>query len=573
MVLSLKDYTMAACDFLQIFDYEFYSRTYLENNAGKSEALEHYTSIGSALGYKPHALFDVQFYCQNAKIDYKEINPLEHYLQIGYKENLSPFPLFDPVWYAKQYEYDKQNMPAFVHYIQQNKNGNYTDPNEFFDTAWYKKEYDFACSEYEFCVEHYLSAGKNLPYNPSKKFFALDYALKYTVPHKLVINPLVHYLTVGRNDNCTVAPVDMEHQELRRFNQMNKIITQAFHIHFHLNDKFFNPTVKFINNNFNKHEHAHLWVGALSYEKTRQIMHKDDNICNINYGTLDVNLLKNKKLYFHSLFIQPNVTLLYYHKELLKHSYWLVWGGDFYSAPTDEMNTFVRNNIYGIGSFSDNDKIKKVYGENHKFFETNLAMSPINIDLLDKIKNEMKPHKPCVTIQINNSSDKSTIDMLNVLSKFKDKKIEIRTVLSYGDTQYNEEIIQCGKEIFGDKFSYLDKILRPEEYAQYLAENDIFILNQDRQQGGANACASLYLGQKVFVKSTVTTANYLHDNELIFFDSLSIPHLNWLDFISLQKKDKETNRKMIEKNIYNRERFKAQVQEVFDDDCFSGNAN
>lgn len=559
---------MAACDFLQIFDDDFYSQTYLGKKVSKTQALTHYIRAGSMLGYKPHSLFDVDFYCQEAGIDYKTVNPLEHYLTLGNQKNLSPNPLFDPIWYIEHYDYDRQNITAFGHYIQQNKKGEYTDPNEFFDTKWYKKEYDYACGEYEFCLEHYLNAGKYLPYNPSPKFFSYAYLLTYLLPARLFVNPLAHYLSVGRKNNCAVKPVNNNDAVLRRFDYLNKIISRASMVHFHLNDKFFNPTVKFINTHFNKMEHAHLWFKSLPFEKVMQEMYTDENICQLDYSLLDVNLLKKKKLYFHSFFVPQNVQILYNFKELLDHSYWLVWGGDLYEAGQDEMNTYVRKNIYGIGSFSDNEKIKQLYGENHKFFDTNMALSPIGIDLLEQAKNSVKKDSSCVTIQINNSSDISTLEMLSYLSKFKDKNIKIKTVLSYSDTKYNSFIIEKGRELFGDKFTYLDTMVSPEEYVYYLAENDILILNQNRQQGGANACACLYLGQKVFVRNDVTTAQYLRDNQLVFFDSCTIAHLDWNRFIYLQEKDKENNRKMIAKNIYNTESFKAELQKFFADDCF-----
>lgn len=559
---------MATCDFLQIFDYTFYSQTYLGKKVSEIQALTHYISIGSKLGYRPHPLFDVDFYCNEANIDYKNINPLEHYLTIGNKENLSPYPLFDAVWYNEHYAYDRQTISAFGHYLQQNKKGEYTDPNEFFDTKWYLKEYDYACKDYEFCVEHYATFGKFLPYNPSPKFFSYNYLLTYLLPARLFVNPLVHYLVHGRKNGCSIIPVNNNDAVLRQFKYLNKIILRASHIHFHLNDKFFNPTVKFINEHFNKMEHAHLWFDALPFEKVKQKMHTGENISQLDYSLLDVNLLKKKKLYFHSFFIPQNIQLLYNYKELLKHSYWFVWGGDLYSAGQDEMSTYVRKNIYGIGSFSDNEKIKQLYGENHKFFNTNMALAPIGIDLLEKAKSSVKKDSSCITIQINHSSDESTIEMLNCLSKFKDKNIKIKTVLAYGNTKYNASIIEKGHELFGNKFTCLDTMMSPEEYVYYLAENDILILNQNRQQGGANICASLYLGQKVFVKNDVTTAQYLKDNQLVFFDTYTIPRLDWDNFIFLEEKNKENNKKMIATNIYNTESFKAELKKVFEDDCF-----
>ena len=132
-------------------------------------------------------------------------------------------------------------------------------------------------------------------------------------------------------------------------------------------------------------------------------------------------------------------------------------------------------------------------------------------------------------VQINNSSDKSTIEVFHWLEKFKNENIMIRTIVSYGDCK--DEVIKEGVRIFGEKFEYLENYLNPQDYAFYISNSDILILNQNRQQGVGNTKAFLYLKKKVFIRSDVSTYNYLYSNNIHIDDTLEIKNMSFDDFI------------------------------------------
>lgn len=323
-----------------------------------------------------------------------------------------------------------------------------------------------------------------------------------------------------------------------KYTQIKTLTEKSKNIHFMFNDKFANTTIEFINKNFQPIENLFLVSRLLPENYTMQKFPVGKNVIELNPEEFDYSLLNpkdlaNKKLIFHSLFNQNDVKLLYENQDLLKHSYWMVWGGDLYSAPTDESNTFVRQNIYGIGSFSDNDLVKQKYGSNHIFFDTNMAIAPTNVsEILSKLKNKQIKNETIV-IQVNNSADYSTLEMFDILAKFKNENIRIKTILSYGATKFNDKIIEKGCEIFGNKFSYLDKMLTPKDYAEHLAGNDILILNQNRQQGGGNAFSSVILGKKVFIKSEITTTQYFLNNKIKVFDTNKIKDMSFYEFCEM----------------------------------------
>jgi predicted O-methyltransferase YrrM len=350
---------------------------------------------------------------------------------------------------------------------------------------------------------------------------------------------------------------------------LDEKIKNAKVIHFHLNDKFANPTIHFINKYFKYKEHLHLVYRLHNDAYSAQEFPTGENVMEVNYEMLNPIILKDKKLIFHSLFVQNNIKMLYSHQNLLRHSYWMVWGGDLYNAPSEYCNDFVRKNIYGIGSFCDAELVKKKYSSSHKFFVTNLAIAPIEKNSIYEAMNRVKKSNS-VVIQINNSADYTTLEMLDVLSKFKDENIKIRTVLSYGNTNYSQEIIEKGKRLFSEKFSYLEKMIPPKNYVEYLAANNILILCQNRQQGGATTCSSLLAGKKVFIKSNIITSKWLHDLGAVIFDTNKISEMDFAEFISFDPSIAEKNRCVIDEKVYNDEfRVNHEFKPVFDDDCFA----
>ena len=199
-----------------------------------------------------------------------------------------------------------------------------------------------------------------------------------------------------------------------------------------------------------------------------------------------------------------------------------------YNAPRDEKNDFVRKNFKGYLTDFDDEVAKKKYNLDNKLFFCIHAIFPITKEMIDK---STKNEKDYIKIQINNSCDESTLEMLDVLSKFKEENIKIITILSYGKMQFKDEIIKKGKEVFADKFEFVENYMSSDEYAEHLVQNDILILNQNRQQGVGNTVASLALGAKVFIRSDVSTFDKLKKFNIDIFDSKNIKNLSFKELV------------------------------------------
>ena len=294
------------------------------------------------------------------------------------------------------------------------------------------------------------------------------------------------------------------------------------YIHVMWNDKFNKPFVDFLNRNFDASEHLILCKHIFQQFPFPE----GDNVVEIE-NLKGLKLTKDQKLICHSLFDDELVDWLYRNKSILKkQAYWVIWGGDLYNAPRDKKNDFVRKNFKGYMVFANNDKkvlIDKYGTVANSFYPIEYPLC-LDVSSIEPIKNDF------LKIQINNSADDTTLEMLDVLSKFKNENIKITTILSYGKIEYKDEIIKKGKEIFGDKFEYLDKMLSPLDYAKHIASLDVFIANQNRQQATANIDMCLYFNKKVFIKSNISTFDMYTSLGYKIFDTYSIDEQTFSEF-------------------------------------------
>lgn len=334
-------------------------------------------------------------------------------------------------------------------------------------------------------------------------------------------------------------------KEKRKAKRINKIIRRYKFIHIMDSDKFAKPFVDFLNRNFDMKEHL---VLCKRTDRDEFPFPHGENVIEIK-TLLYLKFKNNEKVFFHSLFNHESVKYLYKHKDILKEkAYWQIWGGDLYNAPRDKKNDFVRENFRAYITDVDNDKVvlEKRYAtrKNKKVYHATYTF-PVTINMIQQAKDSLKKRNATI-IQINNSCDDSTLEMLDILSKFKMKNIIVKTILSYGKLEFKQAIIDKGNAIFGDKFEFIDMILPPQDYAKYVSENDVLILNQNRQQGLGNAFLALAFGTKLYIRSEISTYDYLIQNGNKVFDITNglcgaYCHMDFVEFIAIDKEIQQNN--------------------------------
>ena len=116
-------------------------------------------------------------------------------------------------------------------------------------------------------------------------------------------------------------------------------------LHLIPNEKFTEPYIDFVNENFIKSEHLFLILGkgiGVKIKPRNNVIEIEKNYKNIKF--IINQMYKSKKIIIHGLFTPHLVILLFFQPWLLKKCYWIVWGGDLYYFKYRKRN--IKTNIY-----------------------------------------------------------------------------------------------------------------------------------------------------------------------------------------------------------------------------------
>lgn len=377
---------------------------------------------------------------------------------------------------------------------------------------------------------------------------------------KLLYIQKVLLLTIkNREENSRVKEENVIASDVN----VNELIQNYPYVHLMYNDKFCKPVILFLNKSFSVKDHLFIVQKQMEFE-----IPVCDNVVII--GTLDDVCLEYsniKKVICHSLFISGIFKYWMANQSVQREkAYWLIFGGDLYDAPSDDVAITVRKNFRGyisVAADGDCDVVKNKYSLEGKEYYRAIYAGPTDRswDVIKKYHTK-KLSNNRIRIQVNNSCDGSTIDMLKQLSVYSDKDIEVCTVLSYGNLEYKDSIIKCGKELFGERFLWLEEFVESDAYLAWIQQNDIFVLNQNRQQGVGNAIAALALGKKLYIKSNITTYSHLSSLGIRVFDSNRISEESFEEFISYDDRIKESNINHV-KILYDDEYRKKRWESIF----------
>ncbi|MEO1149799.1 MAG: rhamnan synthesis F family protein [Pseudomonadota bacterium] len=162
------------------------------------DPLGHYMTTGYREGRRPSPDFDGDWYRQT----YTEVgddDPLAHYLECGAKRGYAPNPAFgeqlnaatgDPDVSVKFSKKGKPKIDPRQHQL--------LAASSLFDADWYREKYLIPAGSDMDPVDHYLTFGANLGYNPSERFNTKAYRSLNHDLRSAAINPLLHYIQHGR---------------------------------------------------------------------------------------------------------------------------------------------------------------------------------------------------------------------------------------------------------------------------------------------------------------------------------------------------------------------------------------
>ena len=249
-----------------------------------------------------------------------------------------------------------------------------------------------------------------------------------------------------------------------------------------------------------------------------------------------------------------------FNKNYLKKSNWVIWGGDLYSyrekkrkikeKQEEYLRKIIIKNIAYITTLVDNDYLlaQKWY-KAKGIHMRGMYISPIKLNYLDEINKNKKLNYE-INIQIGNSAvpTNNHIEVIDYLSKFKEKRIKVYAPLSYGNKEYALKVKKYGEKVLGDKFVGILNFMNSKDYSEFLGKIDIAIFNNDRQQGLGNIFPLAYLGAKIYMQNNTTMWNQLVEIEKYnFFSIKDLKNNSYDEFImntqSIKKKNIENSKK------------------------------
>lgn len=248
--------------------------------------------------------------------------------------------------------------------------------------------------------------------------------------------------------------------------------------------------------------------------------------------------------------------LMYMPGWFTRKTYIQFWGGDFYGFRGFKwhkgwIKTWIfLKRCHGFINLIENDRISlaSVFPMKKKSF-----VAPVPGDPQKDINYQDYPIKEIsfpIKILVGNSSTKENqhIEAYNILSKFKNKNIEIYSPLSYGDSSYRDYVIEYGKNIFGKKYHPIVDFMPTADYVNFLYSMDVGVFNNNRQQALGNIYKLLGLGKKVYIRDDTSMWNSLKSMGFILGNISTIINLTLEKIPEISPADIETNKNSIMRN-------------------------
>lgn len=176
---------------------------------------------GAAMYFSPEAevdlirssvLFDEGWY--RARSGVQDGDLVAHYVSRGARAGLDPHPLFNATWYLEKNPDALEGWRTpLAHFLVEGEKRD-LDPHPAFWSKWYVERHLDAAFR-GLAIEHFLSQGGDALHDPNPLFHTRWYVDRY---RKLIppgVNPLVHYVTGGAEQDLDPSPL-FDTAEVRR---------------------------------------------------------------------------------------------------------------------------------------------------------------------------------------------------------------------------------------------------------------------------------------------------------------------------------------------------------------------
>lgn len=200
----------------EYFDAEWYLAQVKGRVVTAKDAPRDYLSRGWRDGLTPSEAFDPDWYLTvNADVADSGVEPLTHFLRFGRAEGREAIPRSKRRQKSVEPQgvYPSSGLP--VHLRQAPRVNDVDGParplhqtyGEWFDAPWYRAQSNAPFGSNAELANHYATVGWRLGYSPSKSFDPQAYLRAYPDLRVLGVEPLLHFLLVGRRQGRSATPV------------------------------------------------------------------------------------------------------------------------------------------------------------------------------------------------------------------------------------------------------------------------------------------------------------------------------------------------------------------------------
>lgn len=239
------------------------------------------------------------------------------------------------------------------------------------------------------------------------------------------------------------------------------------------------------------------------------------------------------KIIVHSLASPYLLLLISFFPSVAAKVNWVIWGKDLYfyqmlRKPRFYHKIYERLRRKAIRAIP---KICSIFKEDYElacqWYDVKAAniemitLYPYALNIAAREKCDDVKTDGAKTILLGNSGSK-TNNHIQVLQKMLCCKDDIKKIicpLSYGgNKKYVQSVIECGKELFGDKFIPLCDFVPKEQYFEMLDGVDVGVFNYSRQEGLGNIWSLMMSGKTIYMKHETSTTRFFKRNNIIVQD-------------------------------------------------------
>jgi hypothetical protein len=275
----------------------------------------------------------------------------------------------------------------------------------------------------------------------------------------------------------------------------------------------------------------------------------------------------SKKIFFHGLLSTKLILIYNLFPFFLNKAFWIIWGGDLYyytNGKNDflyELKNYFRKRViqrvkYNI-TYLEGDHHKAIKWYNSKAIYINCLVYPSNI-ISEEFSFITKEYSKKIKVLVGNSADPTNchFEIFDLLAKIDCDDLEIFCPLSYGISNYRDDVINYGKKLFEKNFYPLTQFIELNEYKLFLNTIDVAIFGHHRQQAMGNTIYLLSKNIPVYIREGTSQFDLFKKLGITFY---TINDLN----NSFLSNSKNVNNRNIVLNYFSESNLISQWIEIY----------